>query len=53
MPASQGAPSEPTPEEKDAPPERLEDEEAQRGVSPDDPEAARERAGLDDAGERT
>jgi hypothetical protein len=34
-------PPEPTNEEKDAPPERREDEEAQRGPGHDDPEDAR------------
>jgi hypothetical protein len=34
-------PPEPTEEEKDAPPERREDEEAQRGPGHDDPEDAR------------
>jgi hypothetical protein len=34
-------PSEPTEQEKDAPPERREDEEAQRGPGHDDPEDAR------------
>jgi len=34
-------PPEPTEQEKDAPPERREDEEAQRGPGHDDPEDAR------------
>ena len=37
---STSEPPEPTPEERDAPPERREDEDAQRGPGHDDPERA-------------
>jgi hypothetical protein len=42
------SPPEPTPEEENAPPERLRDEEAMRAPAHEDPDVVRDDVGLDD-----